>query len=120
MTEGSIIIEILSSGTYALIMFFIMSIVISFINSAARDKVREKDLNSYNDIVGRNSLFFERGGVSPADIGSYVRFYKYLLGHDAKNTVGFSMWVFYRIWIPFYIMSIAWLVVAGLIFIVQE
>jgi len=91
--------------------------IMGMVDYAARDKVSRKDPDSYKNIVSKRSIFFEQGGTSPADVGSYFRFYRYLLKYDSKNIIGSKMWYFYRIFIPLYLISSIWLLGIFVVFI---
>ena len=109
--------EILNSAIYPFLLYFVVALFLAFVNDAARERVKINDNESYKKIVSERSLFFEQGGVSPADIGSYFRFYMYLMKRSAKSVIGTKMWYFYRVFVPLEFIAISWLIILGVIFI---
>lgn len=107
--------QVITSATYAIIASIVAALVLSWVDPVARSKVHSRDPMTYKKIVSERSLFFEKGGVSPADIGTYIRFYRYAVSSEAKAVLGKKLWLFYRLWIALYILCFVWLVFAVLV-----
>ena len=102
-------LHILGNFTYALLTYMGISAMVYFLHGISRERVKSKDPDAYSNIVGNDSWLFDKGGGSPADIAAYFRFFRYVVTSRSRAVIGKKFWIFYRLIVPIYIVSILWL-----------